>query len=270
MSTHTYHTFQGIAPTLIALRVATGKARDSAAWSQPLSSLRFRKTTANDDRSLTVENIDNTNGHMSLLGIAQGSDEAALSQVVWTVMHTLINTSLVRHWRMSVNKCSIYLSGIWMNLTRTILVLLDQAGHTWCVHALEYLITRANWGETPAVIYVWWGKRTTFLEYGTFLSSAELVSFKALKCRRNYFERFKIKIVYQVSHLTNIWHLQNHQFLHLIIFYVPGHHSSETVNCFRIRTTLFARWTSKYLLHTFKMSWICQEKSEYRQVLIDW
>ncbi|KAF5318507.1 hypothetical protein D9619_011043 [Psilocybe cf. subviscida] len=51
----------GIAPTLIAFRIATGRARDEAAWSQsePLSFLRFKKTLpttvcSNDIPSISI------------------------------------------------------------------------------------------------------------------------------------------------------------------------------------------------------------------------
>ncbi|KAF5327930.1 hypothetical protein D9619_003874 [Psilocybe cf. subviscida] len=44
----------GIAPTLIAFRVATGRARDESSWSQPQSTLQFRRTPGN------ITHSDNT------------------------------------------------------------------------------------------------------------------------------------------------------------------------------------------------------------------
>ncbi|KAF5327299.1 hypothetical protein D9619_003912 [Psilocybe cf. subviscida] len=45
----------GIAPTLIAFRVATGRARSESSWSQPLSALHFRSTVYDSMHTDTVD-----------------------------------------------------------------------------------------------------------------------------------------------------------------------------------------------------------------------
>lgn len=47
---------QGIAPTLITLRVASGRAREDAEWSQPITAIAFRSRSARGD----VETLDNS------------------------------------------------------------------------------------------------------------------------------------------------------------------------------------------------------------------
>ncbi|KAF5327293.1 hypothetical protein D9619_003914 [Psilocybe cf. subviscida] len=66
----------GIAPTLIAFRVATGRARDEASWSryQPLSSLLFKKTPPQSAPSGTIPTNSIITDHSNQSGSHQHSE----------------------------------------------------------------------------------------------------------------------------------------------------------------------------------------------------